>query len=477
MAVERPAPPVSGDDLREEVRAELIGALNAVLGFSQILAADDPRLDRCVRQGYSLHVRESGAALRRLVLAKMGVDQGVAPREAGSGAHPVARVHVAAVEDARARVSDAPLPGAGPRIFVIDGDERSRALVAASLEGRAYQLHAFATCREALDVAQQTRPDLVLMEAAAPEAFATVGLLQGTDAYLSVVFLTDLGDERARERAFEHGAEQILEKPIARHDVRARARNLLNLRKNQQALAAQNEELRRLQAFKDEMAALMVHDLKSPLSAIAMNLDVALSGLPEDGTSEDVRGALEDCRVASARLFRMIANLLDIAKSEDGHLVARPAPVDLRSLITKIAQDHVIEAKLRKVNMTTRSHTEGLFEIDADLVGRVVENLIENGLRYTRPRGNLLVVTTDEGTHLEIRVANDGPPIPEAARAHIFEKYGQAQTPGATRVNRGLGLYFCRVAAEAHGGTIALADEPSMTTCFCLRLPRHLFAH
>jgi signal transduction histidine kinase len=151
--------------------------------------------------------------------------------------------------------------------------------------------------------------------------------------------------------------------------------------------------------------------------------------------------------------------------------------VDLRALITKIAQDHVIEAKLRKVNMTTRSQTEGLFEVDADLVGRVVENLIENGLRYTRPRGNLLVVTTDEGTHLEIRVANDGPPIPDAARAHIFEKYGQAQTPGATRINRGLGLYFCRVAAEAHGGTIALVDEPSMTTCFCLRLPRHLFAH
>ena len=104
-------------------------------------------------------------------------------------------------------------------------------------------------------------------------------------------------------------------------------------------------------------------------------------------------------------------------------------------------------------------------------------NLLENGLRYTRPGGHLRVSTVDLGTQLEVRVANDGPAIPEGARAHIFEKYGQAQTPGATRINRGLGLYFCRVAVEAHGGTIQLSDEPEMTTCFSVRIPRLMFAH
>ncbi len=484
MAVERPAPPVSGEELRDEVAGEVIGALNAVLGFSQLLAADEGTMPRDLRERYATHVREGAGNLRRMVLGVFGIDA-MAASKRGSGPHAIAPVSPivdssASAAEPGAHASLAPMPssaGKGAKVVVVDADARARELVVADLDGRGYELLTFATFAEALTFAETTPPDILFVAAPDPSAFAACHVLRGRDAYLPVVFLTDVGDEPARSRAFEAGAEQILEKPIARHDLRARAKNLLNLRKNQLALAAQNEQLRRLQAFKDEMAALMVHDLKSPLSAIAMNLDVALGGLPEEGVPDDVRGALEDCRVASARLFRMIANLLDIAKSEDGRLVARLAPVELKSLIAKIAEDHLTEARLRNVNVVCDASLEGLFEVDADLLGRVVENLIENGLRYTRPGGTLRVVAADLGTQLEVRVANDGPAIPTEARAHIFEKYGQAQTPGATRINRGLGLYFCRVAAEAHGGSILLGDEPGMTTCFSVRLPRRLFAH
>ncbi len=481
MAVDRSAPPVADGETRQEVAAGIVGALNAVMGFSQLLAVDDGALGRDERDRYGAHVREGTATLKRLVLGLLGVDPAAASKRS-SGNHVVARASpvVRDLEEAPLNVSIAPTPEAVPDravVVIVDADLACRELVVADLEGRAYDLRAFATCSEALAFTKVAAPDLFLVAAVDPDAHEAARLLRDADAYLPVVFLADVGDERARSRAFEAGAEQILEKPIARHDLRARAKNLLNLRKNQRTLAAQNERLLRLQAFKDEMAALMVHDLKSPLSAIAMNLDVALGGLPEDPSSDDVRGALEDCRVASARLFRMIANLLDISKSEDGRLVARTAPVDLRSLIAKIAQDHLIEAKLRNVQLVCDGETEGLFELDADLLGRVVENLLENGLRYTRPGGRLRVTTRDLGGHLEIRVANDGPSIPDDARAHIFEKYGQAATPGATRINRGLGLYFCRVAVEAHGGTLQLCDEPGMTTCFSARVPRILFAH
>jgi two-component system, sensor histidine kinase and response regulator len=481
MPVERPAPPVSGEELREEIAGEIVGALNAVMGFSQLLAADEGGLARELRERYRAHVREGAGSLRRLVLGVLGIDPATASKR-GSGAHAIARLAAAGHggEERHAHVSIAPTPSSPADravVVIVDADPRARELVVANLGGRGYALASFATSADALAFVSTTPPDLLFVAATDEGAFTAWRSLREKDAYLPIVFLTDVGDEHARARALDAGAEQILEKPIARHDLRARAKNLLNLRKNQLALAAQNEQLRRLQSFKDEMAALMVHDLKSPLSAIAMNLDVALGGLPEESGTDDVRGALEDCRVASARLFRMIANLLDIAKSEDGHLIARLAPVELKSLVAKIAQDHLTEAKLRNVHITWDTEIEGLFEVDADLLGRVVENLIENGLRYTRPGGHLRVIAKDLGTELEVRVANDGPAIPPDARAHIFEKYGQAATPGATRINRGLGLYFCRVAAEAHGGSILLGEEPGMTTCFSVRLPRKLFAH
>ncbi len=240
------------------------------------------------------------------------------------------------------------------------------------------------------------------------------------------------------------------------------------------ALAAQNEQLRSLQAFKDEMAALIVHDLKSPLAAIAMNVDIALAGLPDDDSSADARGALEDCRVAGARLFRMIANLLDIAKNDDGRLVPRIAPVDFRSLVTRAAKGHEVEARMRGVEICaeTRSTSFNELSVDQDLIGRVVENLVENALRFTRSGGKVRIQSNETEAGVELSVANDGPPVPPDARLKIFEKYGQGSQAGLTRMNRGLGLYFCRVVVEAHQGTIALSEEPGYATVFKITLPR-----
>lgn len=479
MPVERPFPPSSGDAARENSARDVVGALNAVVGFAQLLAVDDGRLAPDQRARYTEYIRDGARLLLRHAPTALGLEAGVSSsREAESGTHAVTkdaslppaldqaemRSHAPAADELEAAANPA-------RVFIVDQDVRSRELVAAFLEGRGYDIRLVESMEGARSLAEGTPPDLVVLDAADVDAFATARTLKARDEYVSVVFVTPIGDNGARLRALEAGAEQFLEKPVGRHETRARVRNLLNLRRNQRAMAEKNVELKRLQAFKDEMAALMVHDLKSPLSAIAMNLDVALSSLPEEASTDDVRAALEDCRVASARLFRMIANLLDISRSEDGRLVARTAPVDLRYLVAKIVQEHLTEAKLRHVRLVCDVKTIGAFELDPDLLGRVIENLIENGLRYTRPGGVLKVIGKDLADALELRVANDGPPIPVDARVQIFEKYGQA-TAGATRVNRGLGLYFCRVAAEAHGGGIDLCEEPGMTTCFRVMLAR-----
>jgi signal transduction histidine kinase len=466
----RLGPPSSGEKLREETVRSIAASLNAVVGFAQLLALDASRVPGEMRAGYAEQVRAAARKLMRLVPQVAGID--VTPPSLASGTHAAAR-ELPPDEVA----SQAPSPeelaakGARPRVLVVDADDPSRELLAAQLQGRGFDLFLASSSAQGLEVARDTPPDLVFLDAAATDAFETSRTLKATDQYLPVVFVAPIGDGGARLRALEAGAEQYLEKPVSGHELRARVRNLLNIRKSQRELAVQNEQLKRLQAFKDEMAALMVHDLKSPLSAISMNLDVALVALPEG--LGDVRGALEDCRLASARLFRMIANLLDIARSEDGRLVVRPTPVDLAQVLGKIAEDHATEARLRDVELAFVCDAKGTFELDPDLIGRVIENLLENGLRYARTGGHLRLAVREAGDVLELRVANDGPPIPPEARAHIFEKYGQVVTStGTARVNRGLGLYFCRVAAQAHGGAIDLVDEPGMTTCFRVTLAR-----
>jgi signal transduction histidine kinase len=325
---------------------------------------------------------------------------------------------------------------------------------------------------EALESVKRSNFDLVLVDAMMPrmDGFEVVRRLKeiaGTE-FLPVVIVTALSDRSARLRALEAGAEDFLEKPVSAMELRARVRKLIHLRITQRALAAQNAQLRALQAFKDEMAALLVHDLKSPLSALTMNLEVALESLPREESR--ARDALLDCRTAGARLFRMLANLLDIARSEEGRLVAKCSPLDVSDLLSSAIRERALEAEARSIAVEARLPPILPADVDVELFGRIVENLLDNALRFTRPRGKILVVAdADAENGIQLRIANDGPEIPPDSRTRIFEKYDQAAA--SSRTNHGLGLYFCRLAAEAHGGSIELCAEPDYTTCFRVRIP------
>jgi signal transduction histidine kinase len=203
-----------------------------------------------------------------------------------------------------------------------------------------------------------------------------------------------------------------------------------------------------------------------------MNLDFALDDLPTNVDAGDVRAALTESRAAGAKLFRMIANLLDIARSDDGRLQPKRSVVDVGALFLRVIEEHSAEAQARKVSVSSRVALEKAVEVDPDILGRVLANLVENALRYTYAGGTIVLTAqlVGAGPNVELTVANDGRPIAPELRAFIFEKY--AQVASSQSINRGLGLYFCRVAVEAHGGRIELVNEPSAATCFRIELPQ-----
>ncbi len=224
-----------------------------------------------------------------------------------------------------------------------------------------------------------------------------------------------------------------------------------------------------LSTFGDVTPAL-VHDLKGPLSAITMNVDFALDQLPNDSAHEAVRSALIDCQQAGGRLFRMIANLLDVSRSEAGLLRPRLGPVSAPAMLQTIADGYALEVAMRRVQLEVIVDAGSTsLESDADLLGRVVQNLVENALRYTRPKGHIRLSTCATTTHCEVRVSNDGPPVLDSVRPRLFKRSVPADTHQGG--NRGLGLYFCKLAIDALGGTIALETEPGFNVSFVIRLP------
>jgi PAS domain S-box-containing protein len=231
--------------------------------------------------------------------------------------------------------------------------------------------------------------------------------------------------------------------------------------------SAKNESLAELVRFKDEVASMIVHDLKNPLSVVVANYDYLLDGF--EG-SADCLEALQDSRSAGQRMLRLLANLIDVARLESGTLDVHPSAMTLSQLLEPIAAQRRVLARSRKIAIVLAPSAEMTVMADADLVTRTVENIFDNAIRHTPTGGRIEVERREVGPDVEIRIGNSGGAIPVEARRTIFEK-NQQGTTDLGRMNLGLGLYFCRLAIEAQGGRMWVEETDRMPTVFGIRLP------
>ncbi|GAC1609051.1 MAG: hypothetical protein NVS4B10_24500 [Myxococcales bacterium] len=240
-------------------------------------------------------------------------------------------------------------------------------------------------------------------------------------------------------------------------------------------IRAANEELRekqaeliRAQGRAEALSQLVVHDLKGPLASILVLLELTaenVAPLSQPRILEDLAVALREGR----RLLAIVQDLLAIGRLEEGALRLDPRPHRLGPLLDAVRQVHGPAAQVRGAALEVRlpGDVSGVF--DGPLVHRLVENLVVNALRFVSKGHRIEVAAERSDSGILLRVANDGPAIPPERREHIFQKQGI--DVAGSRHNFGLGLTFCRLVAEAHGGRIALEEAPGWNVAFVVRLP------
>lgn len=366
------------------------------------------------------------------------------------------------------------------RILVVDDNPANRQVAEGHLVSAGYRVTLAESGEAALAAYRAEPPDLVLMDILMPgmDGFETCARLKELPGSrdVPVVFLTALADFASHQKALEAGADDFLTKPINRTELLIRVRSLLwvkrlkdELTQGYDLIRAQRDALLQAQRQKEELSALVVHDLKNPLTGILVNARFLLG---EPAFVGDTQDALRDIVTSAEAMHRMVMNLLDISRSEDGTLVPRLSEVDLGELVELTCATARRRLEERRLELTLVMEAKAL-RADRDLLQRLLENLIDNAIKYTPAGGQLRIESRAEPEgQLLLKVSDSGTGIPPEAREQIFQKYARLEgSAEVARTSRGLGLAFCRLAAEAHGGRIWVEDQPPVGTAFCVLLP------
>lgn len=361
-------------------------------------------------------------------------------------------------------------------ILIVDDHADARELLRIYLSDAGYQTIEATDGEQAMALVDSAAPDLVLMDAMLPRlnGFEAARRIKQEHAgdFLPVIMVTSLRDQSSKLLGYRVGVDDFLSHPVDRIELGARVGALLSMRERHHALQRRNEELAELQRFRDEMSSTVVHDLKNPLAVILANLAYAIEELRQHGAGvdPDVAQSLVESQDAGRRLLRLLTNLNDSARIEANRLQAAEQPTPLARVLAQVATQRRVLAHTRAIRIDVRAAADLEAALDADLITRAIENVVDNALRYTPSGGAISMWAERSGDAVEIAIGNSGPPIPVEARHAIFEKFGQTGKQ-AGRMNLGLGLYFCRLVAEAHGGTLELRETAELPTIFCFRLP------
>ena len=233
-----------------------------------------------------------------------------------------------------------------------------------------------------------------------------------------------------------------------------------------------------------EFISTASHEMRTPVATIDGYLSLALN--PKTATLDDrARGYLNSAQAASQHLGKLFQNLLDITKLDDGKIRANFVPVEMIEEIKTISDDYIDRAKQNKITYNFGSSQKLSFDsnrrlaqvvysfIDRDFMREIMDNLIENALKYTPAGGSIYINVRGDGDRVLINVTDTGIGISADDLSHIFQKFYRADNSDTREIGgTGLGLYLVKQRAEAMGGKVWAESAFGEGSTFYVSLPR-----
>lgn len=350
-----------------------------------------------------------------------------------------------------------------PSVLVIDDKIDNFDVIETLLYKEGYQLHYAPSGQKAIGQLSVFQPDVILLDVMMPdldgiEVCRRIKQIPKWQA-VPIIMVTALTAKEDLAKCLDAGADDFISKPVNGLELRARVNSMLRIKQ-------QHDSLEALLKLREDMVNMIVHDLRNPLAIIVLATDRLKS--PKLSPERSQR-KISQIALNAERLQSLIDSMLLMAKLSSGKMVIDPTEIDLEDLCKSTLADFQAIAGQKELEIISDlPEPGGRVKLDPAIFRRVLDNLLSNAIKFSPSNSQVILRASYlETGGAKIQVIDSGRGVSEELREKIFQQYEIGNIMKGVE-QTGLGLAFCKMAIEAHGGQITVADNQPQGAIFTI---------
>lgn len=351
------------------------------------------------------------------------------------------------------------------RLLIVDDEASNFEVLEILLFREGFEMCYAASGQEALQQINEVQPDVILLDVMMPgmDGIAVAQQLKSNPQWqhIPILMVTALDAKQDLARCLDAGADDFISKPVDGLELRARVRSMLRIRQ-------QYDHLQSLMQLREDMVDAIVHDLRNPLTNVVLSAEILRSTELSPKQCRHIHQISGSCH----RLASMIDSLLLMARMQAGQLEVHREPVDIAEIGQSVVQTLSAIADQKNVTLLTQWPEQSrLSQVDKPLIERVLINLLDNAIKYTPCHTSVeLHLEYPTNSTVQFQIIDHGPGIAPALHQEVFGKYNIGQAvEGVAQI--GIGLAFCKIAVEAHNGSICITENNPQGSVFTVSIP------
>jgi two-component system, sensor histidine kinase and response regulator len=364
-------------------------------------------------------------------------------------------------------------------ILVVDDNEMNVELLSNMLERYHYRVMTCLNGQEAIKIVQTEKPEIILLDINMPQmsGYEVCRRIKSEpeSSDIPVIFISALDDTENIVQGFDAGGVDYILKPFKFREVLARVDTQLTLyrqkRKIEELLQRERQQFETMDGFRKQFIGSATHDLKNPLFVVSGYTDM-LEMLPIIRENEQAKGFIRSIRRGVTKMNQLVRDMLDLLQLEAAGELNK-SPRDFAQFLNEAVQDMRPRAEDKKLNFVVYPPDEAAtIQIDVDRMGRVMDNLVSNAIKYTPERGSVEVIGKVGHTTVVIEIVDTGLGIPAESLPNIFQPFERVTSEEhMVQEGTGLGLTIVKTIVEQHEGKVEVESVHGKGSTFRVTIP------